>query len=425
MSGKYGDQSSRHSSRPMYHRKRRGAQDFTHVDRDEDSDQRSTAQSSGFDYRRIDKRDGGGGGGLIRKRAPGYGTKSITRTFVNKIIDEDVSMKKDQTSDHRENRTNGSKYGYAVNTLGSIVRVKQSKAPRLAIGESNEEKTLLSVKPYSKLSTMDQSLFDIIVQFSQQYFTCFDKSRDELLAAYHPNALYSVSLILKSNATVKGAKFDDCFFRDSRNLLFVEGAEKKFRMLRRGNFDIVAFIKKMPLTEHDSDSLKLDCGFFQSNMITFSISGVFREGKPENAIRPFRNFQRTFICIPAANNKMVIVNEQFMISNLTETQANHYKEEIAKMQMTTDELPQQQQQQQQLQKEGSKISTSVPTFSTSTNEEQMKSLMIEEFSRLSGLNKKWSQDVLEHSKWDMNAAQKNFIEHKKNIPQDAYIVSFK
>jgi hypothetical protein len=38
------------------------------------------------------------------------------------------------------------------------------------------------------------------------------------LAAYHPKALYSISLNLNSDAAVKSAKFDDNSFRDSRNL---------------------------------------------------------------------------------------------------------------------------------------------------------------------------------------------------------------
>jgi hypothetical protein len=74
-------------------------------------------------------------------------------------------------------------------------------------------------------------------------------------------------------------------------------------MLHNGNFEIVASIKKMPATEHDSNSLKLDCAYFQPNMIQFSINGVFREGKLDANIRPYRTFQRTFICIPAADSK--------------------------------------------------------------------------------------------------------------------------
>jgi len=51
-----------------------------------------------------------------------------------------------------------------------------------------------------------------------RYFACYDQNRDQLLAAYHPKALYSISLNLNSDAAVKSAKFDDNSFRDSRNL---------------------------------------------------------------------------------------------------------------------------------------------------------------------------------------------------------------
>ena len=50
--------------------------------------------------------------------------------------------------------------------------------------------------------------------------------------------------------------------------------------------------------------------------------------------------------------------------------------------MTTDELPQEQ----------DNKNLTATTSKITTNEEQMKSLMIEEFSRRSGLNKDWSRE---------------------------------
>ncbi len=71
-----------------------------------------------------------------------------------------------------------------------------------------------------------------------------------------------------------------------------------------------------------------------------------------------------------------------------------------------------------------------------SNEEQMKSLMIQEFAKFSGLNKQWSNEyeflfikslilldskffflfisILEHSGWILDVAQKNFLDHKVN-----------
>ncbi len=76
-------------------------------------------------------------------------------------------------------------------------------------------------------------------------------------------------------------------------------------MLHKNNIDIVACLKKLPITEHLNDSLKLDCTYFQPNMVTFSISGVFKEAKStDEKYGPcFRSFYRTFVCIPTSNEK--------------------------------------------------------------------------------------------------------------------------
>ena len=37
-------------------------------------------------------------------------------------------------------------------------------------------------------------------------------------------------------------------------------------------------------------------------MITFSLSGVFREGKKTDKVRPLRSFHRVFVCIPDTTN---------------------------------------------------------------------------------------------------------------------------
>ena len=33
-------------------------------------------------------------------------------------------------------------------------------------------------------------------------------------------------------------------------------------------------------------------------MITFSVTGVFREGESDHKLRPYRSFQRVFVCVP-------------------------------------------------------------------------------------------------------------------------------
>lgn len=55
-------------------------------------------------------------------------------------------------------------------------------------------------------------------------------------------------------------------------------------------------------------------------MIKFSVSGTFKEGKSTDKVRPLRSFNRVFICIPDTASPMTIINEQFTISHITNSQ---------------------------------------------------------------------------------------------------------
>lgn len=157
---------------------------------------------------------------------------------------------------------------------------------------------------------MEQSVFDLIVKFVQQYFTCFDKDRDQLLKAYHVKALFSISFNLRSPAISKrrGLGSDvrfGTYVHESRNLQYVQDKSKAYELLHRNNIDIVAYLKKLPDVEHVADSLKLDTCFFQPHMLTFSVSGVYKEKlkeAAENAVC-YRAFQRTFVCVPVSNEQ--------------------------------------------------------------------------------------------------------------------------
>lgn len=192
------------------------------------------------------------------------------------------------------------------------------------IGDTNNEevKPLLPSQPYCRLASMSEDVFNLVVAFMQQYFTCFDKSRDELLAAYHSKAFYSISFNLKSNAatTKRAARFGS-YVRESRNLQYIKNEERAFELLHRSNIDIVAWLKKLPKTDHLSTSFKLDITSFQHHMITFSMSGIYKELVEERGYSgSLRAFHRTFVCVPVSSSQMIIVNEQTIISNLSDQQ---------------------------------------------------------------------------------------------------------
>jgi hypothetical protein len=117
--------------------------------------------------------------------------------------------------------------------------------------------------------------------------------------------------------------------------------DKRFKLLHQGRIDTVNVLRKLPATEHEPSSFKLDHVFFsvslennrlqskskltvwlvsifrfwlienqpnshstidlKPHMITFSVVGTFKEGKPTDKVRPIRSFERIFICIPDAN----------------------------------------------------------------------------------------------------------------------------
>jgi hypothetical protein len=52
-------------------------------------------------------------------------------------------------------------------------------------------------------------------------------------------------------------------------------------------------------------------------MVTFSVVGAVKEGKSTDKVRPLRSFTRTFVCIPDANTSMSIINEEYVIANIS------------------------------------------------------------------------------------------------------------
>ena len=57
-------------------------------------------------------------------------------------------------------------------------------------------------------------------------------------------------------------------------------------------------------------------------MVSFSVVGIYREGRTSDDHRlSDRTFQRVFVCVPTGDGKMVIVNDQLTISNLSSQQA--------------------------------------------------------------------------------------------------------
>lgn len=155
------------------------------------------------------------------------------------------------------------------------------------------------------------------------YFTCYDSDRERLLGAYNPKVLFSLSLNMGGSLAHVQYRFDETYCHKNRNLKRIVGNDninKKHRLLTHGQIDTVACLNKLPPTEHEPRSFKLDSCFFMPNMISFVVTGVYKEGKASDKVRPLRSFSRSFVCIPDAASRMTIINEQFVLSHLTHDQ---------------------------------------------------------------------------------------------------------
>ena len=106
--------------------------------------------------------------------------------------------------------------------------------------------------------------------------------------------------------------------------------ERRFKLLSQGHINTLSLLLKFPPTEHEPKSFKLDSCLFsvelfyffsfsykffknkidcfckkKPHLISFSLSGVFREGKQTDKVRPMRSFYRVFACVPDANSQLV------------------------------------------------------------------------------------------------------------------------
>lgn len=298
--------------------------------------------------------------------------------------------------------------------------------PKLAIGEDDDEnkKPMPVSLPHCRLNSMPEDVFQMVVGYVQKYFTCYDSDRQGLLGAYNPKVTFSLCLNMSNAVGNRCFRFEDCAIKDNRNLKRIRGNDgyhydKRAKLLHIGYIDTVNFLCKLPPSEHEPSSFKLDNCFFSNNLITFSLSGVFKEGKATDKVRPLRSFHRIFACIPDVNCQMTIVNEQFIMCNVSDYQYRTYFAQKQSAQTMTS---------QSETASSSSLNSNVDVISSKPvapelvglNEQQV--LMVQEFSVKSRLNFEWSKHCLEHSKWNFDEAAQAFMQFKESIPKEAYLV---
>ncbi|KAG7484846.1 hypothetical protein MATL_G00053630 [Megalops atlanticus] len=233
----------------------------------------------------------------------------------------------------------------------------------------------------------------LIVRFLQQYYSIYDSAdRQPLLDAYHDGACFSICNPFSMQNPSRCSLGD--YHKDSRNIKKIKDPTTRFRLLKHTRLNVVAFLNELPKTQHDIASFTVDVNTYTNTLLSFTVSGVFREvdGKSRDSTRAF---SRVFIAVPAGNAGLCIVNDELFVRNAT-------TEEIRSAFAAPAPTP---------------SSSPVPTLSAPQQE------MLSAFSHMSGMNLEWSQKCLQDNEWDFNRAGEIFTKLKAqgSIPEAAFI----
>ncbi|KAL0994103.1 hypothetical protein UPYG_G00117800 [Umbra pygmaea] len=251
-----------------------------------------------------------------------------------------------------------------------------------------------AVLPPCKLSYYgSEEIKNAILAFLQQYYSVYDSGdRQPLLDAYHDGAIFSLTVPFTMVNPSRCSLGE--YHKDTRNLKKIKDPTTRFRLLKHTRLNVVAFLNELPKTQHDIASLNVDVNTFTNTLLSFTVSGVFKEveGKSRDS---FRAFSRVFITVPAGGTSLCIVNDELFVRNAT-------TEEIRQAFVAPAPTP---------------SSSPVPTLSAPQQE------MLNNFSQKSGMNLEWSQKCLQDNEWDYIRAGQVFTDLKAQgkIPDVAFI----
>uniref|UniRef100_A0AAQ4P2L6 Nuclear RNA export factor 1a n=1 Tax=Gasterosteus aculeatus aculeatus TaxID=481459 RepID=A0AAQ4P2L6_GASAC len=197
----------------------------------------------------------------------------------------------------------------------------------------------------------------------QQYYSIYDSgNRQPLLDAYHDGASLSLTTPYTTQNPSRSSLGE--YHKDTRNLKRIKDTTMRFRLLKHTRLNVVAFINELPKTQHDIASFNVDVNTFTNTLLSFTVSGVFKEVAVDGKSRESTMaFSRVFVTVPAGNSGLCIVNDQLFIRMAT-------TEEIRRAFVAPAPTP---------------SSSPVPTLTAPQQE------MLTAFSQKSGMNLEWSQ----------------------------------
>ena len=235
----------------------------------------------------------------------------------------------------------------------------------------------------------------LIAAFLKNFIQVYDSDdindRQNLLGAYHNDAVFSMCCNTGIYSNDKNRSSLNGYFKNSRNLKRLTERNSKNQLIKYKKLPVVAFLSELPSTKHKLDSFILDVPVVSPTYLCFTLQGMFLEGTDNIP----RGFSRTFIAVPESSGQFLIINDQLNIRNPTDKQ-------LSKIECV--------------------ITGTVAAVNTSYTAEQEN--LVKRFSTESKMNLKWSLDALVSNSWNYENAAIKFAELKQSgkIPSEAYVI---
>ncbi|XP_064402613.1 nuclear RNA export factor 1-like isoform X2 [Halichondria panicea] len=247
----------------------------------------------------------------------------------------------------------------------------------------------------------------VITTFLEQYYVIYDQEpKEKLLTAYSSDAVFSLSVC------TDGPKFHGMkeYIVLSRNLKKIPDTGKRMTMLKRGQLDVVQFLRGLPRTVHYSKSFIVDCLYSTSQQTAFVVNGLFSEldGRSSGS-NPAIQFTRTFV-ISHIGTGVTITNDQLTLRGATEKFIQSIQGTVSQEVISP--------------AHGSIQGAVKQEFSSSAqgiSEEQMRA--IQTLAAQSRMNLEYSKRCLAENEWDYNKALTVFtvLQSQQKIPHDAFL----
>ena len=137
--------------------------------------------------------------------------------------------------------------------------------------------------------------------------------------AYHEEALMSMCTAYPP-WQLEGPQRLNEYLTRSRNLLRITDSTRRRATLRQGRLAVVSFLNELPKSSHDMASFTLDVTLATEGVMSFSVTGVFREVDHSEPV--IRHFTRMFVVVPQGGG-FCIVNESLFVTAATRLQVKN------------------------------------------------------------------------------------------------------